>query len=175
MNKRLIIIGSGGYGRVVADIANQLNIYKSILFLDDNDTTGDVIGQCDDYKKFIDENTDTIPAFGNNELRLSIIDRLEADGANVPTLIHKTAYVSQTARIEKGTVVLPNAVVNSYTVVEKGCIINIGAIVDHNCVIGKGAHICLGAIVKADNHIPSCMKIDAGVVVENKTYKSEEN
>lgn len=34
----------------------------------------------------------------------------------------------------------------------------------------KGVHICLGAIVKAENRIPKCMKVEAGVVIENRTY-----
>ena len=33
--KKLIIIGAGGHGRVVADIAQKLNTYESIEFLDE--------------------------------------------------------------------------------------------------------------------------------------------
>jgi len=43
---RLIILGSGGYGRVVADVASQLDKYKEISFLDDNSTAEDVLGSC---------------------------------------------------------------------------------------------------------------------------------
>lgn len=44
------------------------------------------------------------------------------------------------------------------------------SIIDHSCVIEDGVHICLGAIVKAENRIPRCMKVEAGVVIENRTY-----
>ena len=68
-DKRLIILGSGGYGKVIADIARQMNKYSSILFLDDNDTSNNIIGKCSDYRNFIDEYTEFYPAFGRNELR----------------------------------------------------------------------------------------------------------
>ena len=72
--------------------------------------------------------------------------------------------------MESGTVILPHAIVNTNCVIKAGCIVNCGAIVDHGCVLEEGVHICVGAIVKAENHIPRCMKIEAGEVVQNRTY-----
>ena len=168
---KLVIIGAGGYGQTVCDIAEQSGHYEEILFLDDNKVASNVVGKCADFEKYISEDTQIYPAFGNNEARIAFIEKLENLGANMPVIVHGTAYISPKARLEKGTVVLPNAIVNTDTVIEKGCIINCGAIVDHGCVIEKGAHICLGAIVKAENRIPAFMKIEAGQVIENRTYK----
>lgn len=42
------------------------------------------------------------PAFGNNELRLSWLDKLEQAHIPVMTLVHPTAYVSPTAKVEPG-------------------------------------------------------------------------
>ena len=39
---KLVILGSGGYGRMIADVAAQLNKYDEILFLDDNSAAEDV-------------------------------------------------------------------------------------------------------------------------------------
>lgn len=102
--------------------------------------------------------------------RLQWIERLEAAGANIPTLIHNTAYVSPETTVNKGVVVLPKAIINTGVVVNMGGIINCGAIIDHGCVIEDGAHICLGASVKAENRIPQCMKVEACAVIENRTY-----
>ena len=168
---KLVIIGAGGYGQTVSDVAMQSGKYEKIVFLDDNKIADNVVGKCADFEEFITDDTEIYPAFGNNEARLSFIEKLEKLGANIPVIVHKTAYVSPKATLNKGTVVLPNAMVNTDTVVEKGCIINCGAIVDHGCVIEKGTHGCLGAIVKAENRIPACMKVEAGQVIENRTYK----
>lgn len=167
---KLIILGAGGYGRTVADIARQSGRYASVGFLDDNSKSKDVIGKCADYVSHISPDTEIYPAFGNNEARLRWIEELESAGAAVPTLVHATAYISPAAIVERGTVVLPKAMINTDTKVKQGCIINCGAIIDHGCVIEEGAHICLGAIVKAENQIPRCMKVDAGAVIENRTY-----
>lgn len=167
---KLIVLGAGGYGRTVADIARQSGQYSAVYFLDDNAEDALVVGKCADYVNYISPDTVIYPAFGNNGARLQWIERLEAAGASVPTLIHGSAYVSPEAAVGTGTVVLPKAIINTGSTVKRGCIINCGAIIDHGCVIEEGAHICLGTIVKAENQIPQCMKVEAGAVVENRTY-----
>lgn len=167
----LVIIGAGGYGQTVCDVASQSGKYEKILFLDDNKIADDVVGKCSDFEKFIDEDTEIYPAFGNNEARISFIEKLEKAGANIPTIIHKLAYVSPRATVAKGTIVLPFAVVNTDVEVKEGCIINCSCVIDHGCVVEKGVHVCLGAMVKAENRIPALMKVEAGQVIENRTYK----
>ena len=56
---RLIILGAGGYGKTVADIARQSGKYEQIYFLDDGQETSDLIlGTCSEYMKFADGNTE---------------------------------------------------------------------------------------------------------------------
>ncbi|MBP3427865.1 MAG: hypothetical protein J6M47_06350 [Clostridia bacterium] len=167
---RLIILGAGGYGRTVADIAAQTGTYDEICFLDDNSQEKDVIGKCADYAVHADEYTVFYSAFGNNESRVSWLRRLSDSGCKVATIIHPTAYVSPTVYLAEGNVVLPHAIVNTGCEVKMGCIINCDAIVDHGCVLEEGVHVCLGAIIKAENRIPYCMKIEAGKIVANRTY-----
>lgn len=167
---RLIILGAGGYGRTVADVAGQTGEYSKILFLDDNSAAPDVVGTCTEFARFRGEQTAFYPAFGNNESRLAWLHRLYEAGCAILTIIHPTAYVSPTTQVEPGAVILPHAVVNTNCVVKAGCIVNCGAIVDHGCVLEEGVHICLGAIIKAENRIPRCMKIEAGEVVQNRAY-----
>lgn len=163
--KRLVILGAGGYGRTVADVAHQLG-YTTIV-LDDADPAHPLTT----FSSYIDENTSFIPAFGNNAFRLEWINRIEESRGQLVTLIHPTAYVSPTATINQGTVILPHAIVNTNVVVGKGCIINLGAIVDHGCVLEEGVHICISAIVKGENRIEKCSKIEAGEVVERGSRK----
>lgn len=172
---KLVILGSGGYGRVVADIAAQAGEYEKIVFLDDQDTSEDVLGKCVDFEQFVDHHTCFYPAFGSNQLRVDWIERLQRAGGEVATIVHEKSYISSTAQIGNGIMIMPQSSVGSFTKVKDGTIINMGAIVDHNCIIGTGCHICLGAIVKADNQIPEYMKVETGQVIENRTYMREEN
>ena len=163
--KRLVILGAGGYGRTVADVAEQLD-YSTIV-LDDADPAHPLSS----FQSYINPTTYFIPAFGNNAFRMGWINKIEESGGKLATLIHPTAYISPTATINPGTVILPHAIVNTDVVVGKGCIINLGAIVDHGCILEEGVHICLGAIVKGENRIEKCNKIEAGEVVERGTRK----
>lgn len=167
---RLIILGAGGYGRTVADVAAQTGQFDEISFLDDNSAAPDVADKCAEFARFHDGQTAFYPAFGNNEGRLAWLYRLQEAGCAISTIIHPTAYVSPTVKVEPGAVILPHAIVNTNCMVKTGCIVNCGAIVDHCCVLEEGVHICLGAIIKAENRIPKCMKIEAGKVVQNGTY-----
>ena len=167
---RLIILGAGGFGRTVADVAAQSGRYETISFLDDGSSAPDVIGKCTDFASFKDDGTEMIPAFGNSELRLMLGQRIEAAGIKLATIVHQRAYVSPTATVMPGSIVLPMAVVNTAAVIKRSCIINIGAMIDHGTIVEEGCHICVGALVKAENRIPRMMKVEAGQVIENRQY-----
>lgn len=166
MARRLIIMGAGGYGRTVADLAEQLG-YAPIITLDDKFTGFEL----STFLSYIDSNTEFIVAFGNNQLRLNWCNRIVDFGGMLATLIHSTSYVSPKAKVLEGCVVLPNAIINTGVEVGRGCILNLGCIVDHDTVIEEGCHICMGAIVKGENRISCLEKIEAGVVVDRGMLK----
>lgn len=191
-NKRLLIIGAGGHGRVVADCAEQLGQYGDIAFLDDCFNEQDeasqfsghwsIIGKVALWKNYL-AGTDFIVAFGNNELRLSTYNRLLAGGANLVSLIHPKAVVSQYAQVGVGSVVLAGAVINLDSIIGDACIINTSASVDHDCHIEHGVHISpnvslaggvtigelswlgLGSIVIQYLHLAANCQVGAGGVV----------
>ena len=158
---KLVILGSGGYGNTVLDIAEQLG-YEIVAILDDKDEKHPLSS----YREYISDDTEFIVALGNNVLRLSWCEKIFNDGGKLAILIHPTAYVSPKTNIGMGSVILPKAIVNAGTKVGVGCIINLGAIVDHDCIIENGVHICVGAIVKGNNVISKCTKIEAGEIIE---------
>ncbi len=172
---RLIILGAGGYGKTVYDLAEQSGKYDSISFLDDSSNDSRVIGKCEEYERYISDDTYIYPAFGNNSGRLTWIETLKAKGANIPTIVHSTAYVSPKVKLGVGVVVLPGAIVNTDVIVGDGVIVNCSSVIDHGCVIENGVHVCLGAIIKAENQILDCMKIEAGEVIENRKFPLKED
>lgn len=133
--RRLIILGAGGYGKTIEDVASQLNRYKQISFLDDKAEGKNVLGKTDDFKNFINDETEFYPAFGDNELRYNWILRLDEAGASIATVIHQSAYISPKAVIGKESAILPNASIN------------------------------YGAVVKGENLIPAFIKIESGTVI----------
>lgn len=122
--ERLVILGAGGYGRTVKDVAEQL-VY-TIIVLDDADSTHPLSS----FQSYINSSTSLVPAFGNNAFRIEWINRIEGSSGQLATLIHPAAYVSPTSTIGPGIVILPHAIINTDVVINRGCIINLGAIVE---------------------------------------------
>ena len=159
----LLIIGAGGHGRVVKEVAEATQQYENISFVDDRDETA--IAKTDDLEKLFREENHAFVGIGNNELRSQLLRRLKEIGYSIPTLIHPKAYVSPSAQIGRGSVVTPGVIVNSNAVIGEGCILSAGAIVEHDASIGAYAHINTGAICKAGSKVDACTKIDAGQIV----------
>lgn len=167
---RLVILGMGGYGRTIADVASQTGKYDEILFLDDNSHDARVRGRCSEFVDYMDGNTEFYPAIGDNNKRYQWILELDSENASIATIIHPSAYVSPLAVIGKGTAILPMAVVNTNVIICYGAIINIGAVVDHDCLLGVGVHIAPGAVVKGENAVSAFEKIESGTVIETAQF-----
>lgn len=164
--KKLIIIGAGGHGKVIADIA-ALNGYREIVFLD-NDPG---IKECEGYPVMGPDSMaeelegDLFIAIGNAELRRKLTERY--DGRTFPLLIHPAAVIAGSAVIGEGTVVMAGAVVNPGTAVGKGCILNTACSVDHDCVVGDYCHISVGAHLCGTVDVGEGSWIGAGTIVSN--------
>lgn len=163
MTKSLLIIGAGGHGKVIKEIAEALG-YTKIALLDDNST--EAIGKIADSKAFVDEYQEAFVGIGNNIFRGELLNRLEEEGFNIPVLVHHTAYVSKSSVIGKGTVVEPMAMVNANSKIGVGCIISVGSIVDHDAVLEDCVHVNAGAICKAGSFVAKETRIDAGQIVQ---------
>ena len=150
--KKLLILGAGGQGKVVLDLAMVCETWDEISFLDGN-KKGEhilgypVIGDLWDYEMFIEQYTHAIVAVGNNELRLKLTEELLEVGYQVPILIHPNAIVSPFSTVEAGTIVMPQAVINVSAHIGKGCIVNTGVIIEHDCQVGNGVHLSPGAVL----------------------------
>ena len=187
IKNKLLIIGAGGHGKVIADIAVKMNKWKSIAFLDDNESRKDfagikVIGKCDKVLSYIND-CDIFVAFGNNALREEFQEKLEAAGASIPVLVHPNAVIGAEVEFGAGTVVMAGVIINCCTKIGKGCIINTGATLDHDNTIedyvhispgansagtvkvGKSTWICSGSVISNNINICSGCIIGAGAVV----------
>ena len=78
--KQLVIIGAGGHGSVIADIA-RLNGYETILFLDDacaqRADSYPVVGKTQDLTRYV-QTSDFFVAIGGNATREKLHAKLQA-------------------------------------------------------------------------------------------------
>lgn len=164
---RLVIIGTGGHGKVIADNALK-NGYTNICFVDDT-AMGEcmgfpIIGTCSDLEKLNDGTTDFIIGIGNNATRKTIAEKYDV---NWVTLIHPSAQIAVNVVIGKGTVVMAGAVVNACSSIGEHCIINTCAIVEHDNVLEDHVHISPNATLGGTVRIGECSWIGLGAVVIN--------
>lgn len=158
----ILILGAGGHGKVVAEIAADIGFVK-IDFLDD--ISSDAIGNIHDLPEIGKQYDYIFCGIGNNQFRKKMLDEVKKLHYKIPILIHPTAYISRTAQIQPGTVVEPKAIINAGSKIGTGCIISVGAIIDHDVSIGNYVHINAGYVVKAGSTIMDFEKHD--VVSQN--------
>lgn len=170
MKKKLLIIGAGGHGRVIADIAGRTGRYETIGFLDDCPQEKTLpypyLGVCGDAALYAKE-YDMIIAIGNAAVRARIMHELSDAGVTFATVVAPEAVVSQDAVLGRGTVVMPGAIINTGTRIGAGVIINTAASVDHDCVVGDFCHVSVGAHLCGTVSVEAESWIGAGATVIN--------
>ena len=176
---KLLIVGAGGHGKVVAEAAMSMQCWEAVAFLDDRYRELDgslpwpVIGLLDDAKKNADEYPDIVVAIGNGQKRLELLDNYIAQGFRAPVVIQAGAWISPTARLDVGSVVLAQAAINASAHIGRGCIINTGATVDHDCIIGDGVHICPGVHLGGEVTVGRLSWVGIGTSVIHNTTIGE--
>ena len=176
MNKKIMIIGAGGHGKVVADIAKK-NGYSQIAFLDDNASDSHfsgypVLGNSKCAIKYSD--WDFVVAIGNAETRQRIQEQLQNNHLCTVSVIHPQAVIAEDVEIGEGTVIMAGAVVNPGAKLGKGCIINTCSSVDHDCCLGDYVHVSVGAHIAGDVKIGKHTWIGIGASVSNRIEITQE-
>ena len=167
----LLIIGAGGHGIVVAEAAIADGRWQHIAFLDDRyrELNGTlpfpVLGALAEAGAFKNEFADANVAVGDSRLRLSLIEQLLAQGFSLPPIVHPTAWISPSAQLAPGCVVMAQAVLQANVRIGRGAIINTAATVDHDCRIGDGVHVCPGVNLAGEVEIGSSSWIGIGSCV----------
>lgn len=167
MKDKIILIGAGGHGLVVADIA-KLNGYKEIVFLDDdlNKTYHysiiDKIANAVNYSDY-----DFFVSIGNNKVRKKIMEWLCLHNLTVTSLVHPAATIAEDVEMGYGCVVMAGAIINSYTKIGNGVIINTGSTVDHENCIGDYVHLSPGCHLSGQVKIQTETWLGTGTIVAN--------
>ena len=162
---KLLILGAGGLGQMVGEVARAAGNWDGVAFLDDAVRGSDVAGKCMDYTSLTGEYPEAVAAFGDNRLRLAWTRRLLDAGYRVPSVVHPTAIVSPSAVLGPGCLVLHGAIINTNTTMGAACLVNSGALVDHDNVLEDGVHVNLHATIKAWCHMEPCARTEAATVL----------
>lgn len=164
----LILIGSGGHAKVVAEIAMLSKRFSSIRILD-SDLRRDgekVLGIA--VETPLDPGRAPFAfhiAIGDAHARARLWQELVSRGGTPATLVHPDASVSAHAEIGAGSAVAAKAIVAPSASIGCGCIINHGAVVDHDCTVGDFAHVAPNTTLGGGARIGRMSLIGAGAII----------
>lgn len=150
--KSLLIVGAGGYGHLVKEIASLCG-YAKIDFVDDN--SPEAIGTVSQLETLEEQYDASIVAVGNPIIRQEICKKMKKQ----ITLIHPSAIVSASAVIGVGCVAEAHTVINTAAIIENGSFICAGAVVNHNAIVGNYCQIDCNAVVSSGAKVPDGTKV----------------
>jgi sugar O-acyltransferase (sialic acid O-acetyltransferase NeuD family) len=170
---RLIVVGAGGHGAVVAEAAAESGRWDEIVFLDDDESLDHVleypvVGTTERISTLASDDPEFVVTIGNNRTRLELSDKIARSGLRLVSVIHPAACISKSASIAAGTVVCAGAIVNARAKIGRACIINTGATIDHDCVLEDGVHVSPGANLAGIVRVGECAWIGIGSSVKEE-------
>ncbi len=167
----MIIIGAGGYAKVIAETIDLLDQIQVAGFIDDHIEKGtfvyeqlQVIGSVNDIQELSNRCDAFVIGIGNNDIRKQIADQYSGK-IHFETIIHPLAYVSKSAVLSEGSVVLAGSIVNSNSKIGKHSIINSNVVVDHDCQIGEFVHLVIGTLVGSNSIVSGSVKTQVGQII----------
>lgn len=143
---RLVIIGAGGAGREVAQIAADMieagtAPWRIGGFIDDNPNalagsgcSWPVLGSIDAWQPADDDRF--VLAIGNPATRAEIAERLAARGAQFSSVIHPSARIAPSAKLGVGVVIYPFTYISVDTQLGDHVQINLHNAIGHDARIG---------------------------------------
>ncbi|MCA9786464.1 MAG: NeuD/PglB/VioB family sugar acetyltransferase [Calditrichaeota bacterium] len=166
---RIIVLGSGGHGRVVADTLLKMQAagepVEPIGFLDDDvSRKGElilglpVLGAINREDLASIEHEGVIIGIGSNWLRFILAHKLKQWGETSFSAIHPSAIIGNGTEIGTGTLVGPGVVINTGARIGEHVILNTSSSVDHDCIVSDFSHLCPGV------HLGGDVRIGEGVM-----------
>lgn len=179
MEKKLVIIGGGGFTKVVInlihEIVNKGEMNFKILCIfndslkDDFEPTLEILKipiEKKFDKKWIDKDTFFVIAIGDPSIRRTIYEKYKSRGCNFSTLIHPTSLIGMDSNIGEGSILLSNSSVEPSVAIGVSCILNKSVVIGHDTIIGDFTVIHSNTSIAGD-----CLVKDEVLVGQNVSVR----
>lgn len=166
----ILVIGAGGHAKVVIEALRAAG-FDPVGLLDARPDAPallgvPVLGGDDALPRLRAQGIEAaVVALGANQARERAGEGLRALGFRLPAVVHPAAFVSPSARIEEGAVVMARAVVGTLAEIGPLAILNTGCVVEHDNRIGASAHIAPCAVLAGTVRIGARALVGVGAVV----------
>lgn len=147
----VLLYGGGGHAKSLIELIQLLQGYSIVGIIDDGLKAGtpildtSVLGPAEILPELFEQGVrlavNAVGGVGDVMSRVRVFRRLIEAGFIFPTLVHPTAFVERSARLEAGVQIFPHAYVGSEAHVGFGSIVNTGAVVSHDCQLGRYVNV----------------------------------
>lgn len=181
MSKKVIIIGGEGNGGVIAsciednrrrfgdlewEVAGFVNDYEKQV------CGYPVLGGTGDVQKLL-ENPEYhfmwgIHMIGRNILTEKVFRKVNIPQERFATIIHKTAFIAESAVLEPGVFVMSNCYVGPQSRIGQCSLMMANSLIGHNTTVGPLCHFSVGSITSSYITIGTCSDVTLGAKVLEK-------
>jgi len=153
---RIVLIGGGGHCASCIDVIEQQGEFQIAGIIDKADFVGkevlgySIIGSDEDLENIISEYSFFLIAYGSVKFpakRIELYKRIKRLGGKFPMITSPRAYVSRSAVVGEGTIIMHDCLINSRARIGANCIINTKSLIEHDAVIGDHCHISTRSVV----------------------------
>lgn len=167
------IYGSGGAGKEVKEIAEELHQWSEIVFIDD-------MVPADIYKgvkrmpfsefqqTFSIENSEIVIALGETIHKATLYSKVKHAGYQLGTVIHKSAWISPTAILGDGIVLRSGVVINADAQIGNNVTIQENSCVGHDVIIGSHCQIAGLVLIGGHTEIGETTYIGINVSIKDR-------
>jgi sugar O-acyltransferase (sialic acid O-acetyltransferase NeuD family) len=171
----IVLFGGGGHGKTLIELVRAAGEYQWAGVIDDNLGPGTsvldvpVLGGSEAlaglYAQGLRLAVNGVGGIGNPQVRWRVFETLDRAAFSCPAIVHPSAVIEPSARLERGVQVLAQSYVSSAVVIGYGSVLNAGVVVSHDCVIGKCVNLSPGALLAGGVHIQDFAQIGMGVTI----------
>ena len=172
--KNLIIIGAGGMGREIFDLAKICAGYNNDYiikgFLDDN---ASALDNYRGYAKILSKIESYLPepdgvfvsSMGNVKQKARFIQSIVAKGGQFISLVHPQADIGQNTILGSGCILLKNAYVGADCMIGNHVLIQISTVVGHDVSIGNYSRLDCNVVCVGGSKLEELVTIHTSTVI----------
>lgn len=168
MNKpRLLLFGGKSFADTIEELASICG-HEVIARIDDYDPRPPSVVTLDAAGQMYAPATHIIAlaiGYKNMRARLAAYERIKQLGYSVATLIHPTAYVSPTASIGPGSLIMAQSCIDCRSSIGEVCVLWPKACVNHDTSVERNTFISPNATLCGNVHVGESSFIGASSVV----------
>ena len=170
----IVLLGAGGHCQACIDVIETEGRCRVAALVDLPANLGQKVGAYtieytdSDLPELLAQYPNALVTLGqikNASLRIKLFQTLLNLNASLPSPISPLAYVSKSASLGEGSIVMHHALLNSGATVGQNCIINTKALLEHGASVGDHCHISTAAVLNGEVTIENACFIGSNATI----------